>query len=129
MDFTIPADAELALRLGVFLAVFAALAFWEWAAPVRVPRLSRLVRWRANLGLAVVNTLVLRVALPGSALVFAAFAADAGWGWLNRVELPAWLAVLAGAVLLDLVIYFQHVLFHSVPVRSEERRVGKECAD
>ena len=116
MGFTIPADAELALRLGVFLAVFAALALWERAAPVRVPRLSRLVRWRANLGLAVVNTLVLRVALPGSALVFAAFAAGESWGWLNRAELPAWLAVLAGAVLLDLVIYFQHVLFHSVPV-------------
>jgi len=129
MDFTIPADAELALRLGVFLAVFAALAFWEWAAPVRVPRLSRLVRWRANLGLAVVNTLVLRVALPGSALVFAAFAADAGWGWLNRVELPAWLAVLAGAVLLDLVIYFQHVLFHSVPVLARLHAVHHADAD
>ncbi|MEO8717123.1 MAG: sterol desaturase family protein [Burkholderiales bacterium] len=116
MDFTIPADTELALRLGVFLALFAALALWEWAAPARTPRLSRLVRWRANLGLAVVNTVVLRIVLPGSALAFAALAASEGWGLLNRVELPAWLAVLVGAVLLDLVIYFQHVLFHSVPV-------------
>jgi sterol desaturase/sphingolipid hydroxylase (fatty acid hydroxylase superfamily) len=115
MGFTIPAEAELALRLGVFLAVFAALALWEWAAPVRAPRLTRLLRWRANLGLAVVNTVVLRIALPGSALAFAALAADEGWGLLNRAGLPAWLTVLAGAVLLDLVIYFQHVLFHSVP--------------
>jgi sterol desaturase/sphingolipid hydroxylase (fatty acid hydroxylase superfamily) len=115
MGFTIPADTELALRLGVFLAVFAALALWEWAAPARAPRLSRALRWRANLGLAVLNTLVLRVVLPGSALAFAALAAEEGWGLLNRVELPAWLAVLAGAVLLDLVIYFQHMLFHSVP--------------
>ena len=115
MNFTIPADAELALRLGVFLAVFAALALWEWAAPARAQRLSRLPRWRANLGLALVNTLLLRVALPGSALAFAALAADAGWGLLNRVEFPGWVALLAGVVLLDLVIYFQHVLFHSVP--------------
>ena len=115
MHFTIPADAELALRLGVFLAVFAALALWEWAAPARAPRLSRLLRWRANLGLALVNTLLLRVALPGSALAFAALAADAGWGLLNRVEFPGWAALLAGVVLLDLVIYFQHVLFHAVP--------------
>jgi sterol desaturase/sphingolipid hydroxylase (fatty acid hydroxylase superfamily) len=106
---------ELALRLGVFLAVFAALALWEVAAPARAPRLSRALRWRANLGLAVINTLVLRVVLPGSALAFAAFAAAEGWGLLNRVELPAWLAVLAGVVILDLVIYFQHVLFHMVP--------------
>lgn len=115
MGFSIPADTELALRLGVFLAVFAALALWERAAPARVPRLSRALRWRANLGLAVLNTVVLRVVLPGSALAFAALAADAGWGLLNRVELPAWLAVPAGVVILDLVIYFQHVLFHSVP--------------
>jgi len=129
MGFTIPADAELALRLGVFLSVFGALAFWEWAAPARIPRLSRARRWRANLGLAVLNTVLLRVALPGSALVFAAFAADAGWGWLNRVELPAWLAVLAGAVLLDLVIYFQHVLFHSVPVLARLHAVHHADAD
>lgn len=116
MDFTISADGELALRLGVFLAMFAALALWEWAAPARAPRLSRLARWRANLGLAVVNTVVLRIVLPGSALAFAALAADEGWGLLNRFDLPVWLAVLAGVVLLDLVIYFQHVLFHSVPM-------------
>lgn len=115
MGFTIPADAELALRLGVFLAVFVALAAWEWAAPARARRLSRALRWRANLGLALVNTLLLRVALPGSALAVAALAADEGWGLLQRSELPAWVAVLAGVVLLDLVIYFQHVLFHSVP--------------
>lgn len=115
MGFTIPADTELALRLGVFLAVFAALALWEWAAPARAARLSRALRWRANLGLAVLNTLLLRVALPGSALAVAALAAEEGWGLLNRIELPGWIAVLTGVVVLDLVIYFQHVLFHSVP--------------
>jgi sterol desaturase/sphingolipid hydroxylase (fatty acid hydroxylase superfamily) len=115
MGFTIPADAELALRLGVFLAMFAALALWESAAPARTPRLSRLVRWRANLGVAVLNVLVLRVVLPGSALAFAALAAEEGWGLLNRIAMPGWIAVALGAALLDLVIYFQHVLFHSVP--------------
>ncbi len=118
MDLKFPVDAELALRLGVFLTVFVALALWEWAAPARAPRLSRAVRWRANLGLAVLNTLLLRVALPGSALAFAALAADGGWGLLNRVELPGWVAVPFGVVALDLVIYFQHVLFHSVPALS-----------
>jgi sterol desaturase/sphingolipid hydroxylase (fatty acid hydroxylase superfamily) len=115
MGFTIPADAELALRLGIFLAVFAALALWEWLAPARAPRLTRALRWRANLGLAVLNTVVLRVVLPGSALAFAALAAEDGWGLLNRYAVPEWAAVAIGIVLLDLLIYFQHVLFHSVP--------------
>ena len=115
MNFTIPADAELALRLGVFLAMFAALALWEWAAPARARRLSRTRRWGANLGLALLNTLVLRIVLPGSALAFATLAAGEGWGLLNRVEVPGWVAVLAGVVVLDLVIYLQHVLFHTIP--------------
>lgn len=116
MGFSITADAELALRLGVFVAVFAVLALWEHAAPVRVPRLSRRLRWRANLGLVAVNAVLLRVAIPGSALAFAALGADRGWGLLNHFAPPAWLAVAAGVVVLDLIIYLQHVLFHSVPV-------------
>jgi len=115
MGFTILADAELALRLGIFLAVFSALALWERAAPARVARLSRALRWRANLGLAVLNTVLLRIAIPGSALAFAALAAEENLGLLNRFAIPGWLAVPLGIVLLDLVIYFQHVLFHSVP--------------
>lgn len=115
MGFSIAADVELALRLGVFVAVFAALALWEHAAPVRVPRVSRRLRWRANLGLVVVNTALLRIALPGSAVAFAALGADRGWGLLNHFTLPAWLAVAAAVVVLDLIIYLQHVLLHSVP--------------
>jgi sterol desaturase/sphingolipid hydroxylase (fatty acid hydroxylase superfamily) len=115
MTGEMPANVETALRLGVFLAMFAALALWEAAAPARRPRLSRLARWRANLGLAIVNGLVVRVLLPGSALAFAALAAQEGWGLLNRIEVPAWLALVAGVVILDLVIYLQHVLFHAVP--------------
>lgn len=115
MGFSIPADAEMALRLGVFLVVFSALALWEWVAPARASRLSRALRWRANLGLAVLNTALLRVVLPGSALAFAALAAEGGWGLLNRYAVPDWAAVGSGVLLLDLVIYLQHVLFHSVP--------------
>ena len=34
---------------------------------------------------------------------------------LHAVSVPGWLAVLASVVLLDLAIYFQHVMFHAVP--------------
>lgn len=106
---------ELALRLAVFLGVFAALAWWEWRAPARTLALPRWTRWRANLGLAAVNAFVVRLALPGSAIAVAAFASGEGWGLFNRLPLPGWILGIAGVVLLDLVVYFQHVLFHSVP--------------
>ena len=109
-------DLDLALRLGVFLGVFAIFALWERQAPARTLKLPRRQRWGANLGLALTSTLVVRLILPGSALATASIAAAEGWGLFNRIDLPAWLAVPAAVVLLDLVIYLQHVIFHSVPV-------------
>jgi sterol desaturase/sphingolipid hydroxylase (fatty acid hydroxylase superfamily) len=114
-DFSLTAATELSLRLGAFLSVFALMAGWELAAPARARRLPRLARWRANLGLAALNSLLLRGALPGSAIALAVLAQDGGWGLLNRLPQPGWVAVLLGVLLLDLVIYFQHVLFHAVP--------------
>ncbi|OGA30794.1 MAG: hypothetical protein A3I65_12195 [Betaproteobacteria bacterium RIFCSPLOWO2_02_FULL_68_150] len=117
LDSTLlPAGTELAVRLGAFVSVFALMAAWELAAPARPRRLPRMARWRANLGLAVLNSLALRVALPGSAIALAALAHQSGWGLLNRFPLPGWAALLLGVLLLDLIIYLQHVLFHAVPV-------------
>ncbi len=40
---------------------------------------------------------------------------ERGWGLLRLAGLPHWATVLLAIVLLDLVIYAQHVLFHGVP--------------
>lgn len=46
----------------------------------------------------------------------AVLAAGNGWGLLNALAVPAWLAVPLAILALDLAIYFQHVLFHAVPL-------------
>ena len=51
---------EPTIRLGFFVGIFALVALWEWRAPQRVLRLSRTVRWGNNLGLVVLNTVLLR---------------------------------------------------------------------
>jgi len=109
-------DFELALRGGIFLAVFAALAFWERFAPARVLTLPRARRWGANLGLALISTLIVRIVVPGSAVAVAVIAGNEGWGLLHRLDVPVWAAAIAAVVLLDLTVYLQHVLFHSVPL-------------
>ncbi len=106
---------DWAVRLGAFAAVFAAMASWEAAAPARARRLGRGPRWRTNLGLALVNTLLARVALPVTAIALASLGATEGWGLLNQVDLPVWVELALAVVVLDLVVYFQHVLFHAVP--------------
>ncbi len=108
-------EHQNAVRLSLFIAVLGAMAMWERVAPARAPREPWWRRWRTNVGIAVFNTLVLRVALPTTAIGMAEFAAAHGWGLLNHYAVAGWLALAIGVAALDLVVYFQHVMFHSVP--------------
>jgi len=107
---------EPALRLAAFFAVFAAVALWEGLAPRRALRLPRPARWSANLGLAASSTLLLRLLFPAAAVGAASVAAERGWGVLAWLELPTWAGAAIAVVVLDLAIYFQHVVFHAIPV-------------
>jgi len=107
---------EPIIRLSFFAGILLAVALWEVLAPRRELSLSRLTRWPGNLGIVVLNTLVLRFAFPFAAVAMAWLAAERGWGLFNLVDLPGWLAVVLAMVLLDLTIYFQHVMVHAVPL-------------
>ncbi len=104
------------VRLGAFAAVLIAMALWELAAPRRKPRLAKATRWPNNLALVLLNTLVLRLLVPAGALGVAAWAQARGWGLLHAVSLPAWVSIAGSVVLLDLVVYLQHVMFHALPL-------------
>ena len=106
---------EPAIRLGAFLGIFALVALWELAAPRRTLTRPRWLRWYGNIGIAFLNTLAVRFLLPVLPVALAALAADRGWGILNLVALPFWLEIAVAVVVLDLVIYLQHVMFHAVP--------------
>ncbi len=111
------------IRLGAFLAVFAAVALWEALAPRRKQLFARRNRWPHNLGLLLIDVVLLRVLAPGAAVAVAIIAEAGGWGLLNAVTLPVGIAVVLGVVLLDLAIYFQHVMFHAVPTLWRLHRV------
>ncbi|NBN65790.1 sterol desaturase family protein [Pannonibacter tanglangensis] len=108
-------EHEQTLRLGAFLGVLVLMAGWELAAPARRLEVPRLLRWSNNLALVVVDTLLVRLAFPVLAVGLALKAEAGGWGLFHALEIPVWLAVVLGVILLDLVIYLQHVLFHFVP--------------
>jgi sterol desaturase/sphingolipid hydroxylase (fatty acid hydroxylase superfamily) len=69
----------------------------------------------SNLGVVALNTALLRLLFPAAAVGFALVGEERGWGLLDNVALPDWLAVLAAIIALDLAIYLQHVMFHAVP--------------
>ncbi|WP_333840922.1 sterol desaturase family protein [Pelomicrobium sp.] len=106
---------EVPLRLWAFFGVLAVLVLWELKAPRRIPVLPRRKRWPGNLGIVALDTLLVRLLIPMTGAGMAVLAAAQGWGLLNVVPIPFWLAVLLSVVLLDLAIYGQHVLFHTLP--------------
>ncbi len=107
---------EPTIRLACFGAIFAAMVVWELAAPRRPLTQSRTVRWSGNLGLVVINTVLVRLLFPVAAMGMAALATERGWGLMNHLGWDWTITVVVSVIALDLAIYLQHVLFHAIPV-------------
>jgi sterol desaturase/sphingolipid hydroxylase (fatty acid hydroxylase superfamily) len=107
-------------RLAAFAAVFLLMAAIELIRPKRRLSVSKPRRWLTNLGIAGVDTLVLRLmaalAVPVAAVAAAFFAKERGLGLLNQVDWPYWLKLVIALLALDLAIWFQHLVSHKVPV-------------
>ena len=114
---------EPEIRLGLFVGVFVFVATWELIAPRRALTTPKTLRWTSNLGLVILNTLMLRLLFPLAAVGMAAFAVANGWGALNHYQVPFWLAAPLAVVALDFAIWLQHVMFHAVPALWRLHRV------
>ncbi|MGI9302879.1 MAG: sterol desaturase family protein [Gammaproteobacteria bacterium] len=106
---------EIEIRIGFFVAILAVMILWEFLAPRRALSVGRLIRWPSNIAVIGVGTVLLRV-LPFSAVGVAVIAGWNDWGLLRFIDLPYWLAVALAVILLDLLIYGQHVVMHAVPI-------------
>ena len=107
---------EAVVRLGFFFGILVLVAVGELLFPRRVLRTGKAVRWVSNLAVVAIDTLAVRLFFPVLAVGVAIAAQKQGWGLLPLLALPEWLSVLIGILVLDLVIYLQHVMFHTVPL-------------
>jgi sterol desaturase/sphingolipid hydroxylase (fatty acid hydroxylase superfamily) len=104
------------IRLGTFAAMFAVMALSELLVPRRRQAIGRSRRWPSNLGIVALDTLLVRLVFPAAAVGVALLAETRGWGLFRVLQTPPSFALVASVILLDLGIYFQHVLFHAVPL-------------
>jgi sterol desaturase/sphingolipid hydroxylase (fatty acid hydroxylase superfamily) len=114
---------EPLIRLGFFLGLFALTGIWEVLAPRRTLTVSKTLRWASNLGLVVLNTVVLRLVFPLAGAGMAFFCGDKGWGLLNHFQVSPILAVPLAVIAMDFVIWLQHVMVHAVPALWRLHRV------
>lgn len=109
-------EHEATTRMAFFFGILVLAALGEILAPRRMLTMSKLTRWLSNLGVVAVGTLAVRLLFPFIGVHVAFAAQEQGWGLLNMVDLPEWLEVLISVLVLDLVVYLQHVMFHTVPL-------------
>ena len=107
---------ESAIRLLSFLLIFIMVALWEYFKPRRTLTTSKKWRWFNNLSITIINPIVLYLVLPIYAVEMTMIAQSNGWGFLNQFNMPYLIAFCIGFIVMDLVIYLQHVMFHSVPL-------------
>ena len=106
---------EPVIRLLAFAGIIAVMTAWEIVAPRRDQRIGRGTRWPSNIGVVVLDTVLVRLLFPTTAVGLALVAETQGWGLFYALALPMWVSVPVAVIALDLAIYLQHVLFHAVP--------------
>ena len=74
------------IRLGAFAGIFAAMALWELLAPRRHQAIGRGRRWPSNLGVVVLDTLLVRLLFPTAAVGMALLAEAQGWGLFHALD-------------------------------------------
>ncbi|MCB1761417.1 MAG: sterol desaturase family protein, partial [Gammaproteobacteria bacterium] len=101
---------EAVIRVTFFSLVFALVGIWELRSPSRELHFSKRARWLNNLSLVVLNTLILRLLFPAAAVGVALYSESRDWGLLRLLPVADWLLILLAVVILDFVIWLQHVM-------------------
>src|SRR4030042_3676370 len=100
---------ETVIRLTFFFGIFAFMAVWELVSPRRFLSTSKTTRWLNNLGITLLNPVVVRAVSPFLPVGMALLAQKNGWGLLNNFILPYWLGVAAGGIVVVVILFFQTV--------------------
>lgn len=111
------------IRISVFTSVLVIMAVWEIRQPKKRLTQPKLYRWANNLGLVFLNSFLLPFTLPFLAVGFAYLVQNNQVGLFHWFNVPAWFNLVCSLLLLDMVIYWQHRLFHKIPLLWRLHRV------
>jgi len=107
---------ELLIRLGFFFGILLIMFLWELLAPRRLLTTSKRTRWFSNLGLVLINSIMVRLVFPTALAGIALIAQQRGWGLFNQFSLLYLLKIIFSILILDFVVYLQHAMFHVIPL-------------
>ena len=112
--------SEPLIRLAAFAAVFGLMALVELLSPrLERPELVgalKTKRWRTNVSLLVISSVMLRIVFPAGAVGAALFAETRDWGLMRAIGVPGVFAGIFAFVILDFSTWFAHLASHKLPV-------------
>lgn len=114
MDFIL--QYESVIRLSVFGGLFMIMALLEILRPRRRQQFKRQQRWFSNLGILVLSAMLARIILPWAPVGVAIYADQQGIGLFHQLGLNGAVFIVLGVLMLDFMIYVQHVVMHKVPI-------------
>jgi sterol desaturase/sphingolipid hydroxylase (fatty acid hydroxylase superfamily) len=125
-------ENEATYRLSIFIGLFLALALAEYLLPRRQLRAKKPNRWITNWAIILLDSLTLRllaIAIPALAVGAAWDAGARGYGLFNQTNWPHWVEFFAALLILDFLIWAQHLITHKVPFLWRLHRVHHADTD
>lgn len=98
------------------VTVFLLLLCLQSILPKRALKQSGYQRMIHNLLLFVVNTALMRLAIPLTVIAVSGWSAQIQFGLFNAIHLPDLFVLVACVVALDFAVYWQHVATHRFPI-------------
>ncbi len=102
------------LRLILFFSVLFTLALIEFVVPYRKRILKRKDRWVSNFFLIAIANLLVKISVPVGLIAFSDLFREKGYGLLNVIEVNFYVSIIISLVLLDFLIYVQHIISHKI---------------
>jgi len=116
-------EFEQIIRPSIFAGLLVLLAGAEFLFPLAKRKCPRARQWFTNLSIVVLDNLTLKLIFPLLAVGVSQYAADHGIGLFNLFELPLMLTIVLSLLMLDVLIYGQHVMMHLIPLFWRLHRV------
>ena len=113
----------LTLRGLMFWGGFLLFLSLELIKPYREPSVAKTRRIEINIGLAILNSILIGLIFSGATIKSAFYVTEHHLGLLNIVNLPRWLGIILALLFLDFMLYVWHLLNHTVPFLWRFHRV------
>lgn len=125
-------ENEAIYRLGIFTGLFLIMALAEHLMPRRALRAKKPSRWFTNWAIIIFDSLTLRmlaIAIPTLAIGAAWDASTRGYGLFNQTNWPLWIEFTLALLILDFLIWAQHLTTHKIPFLWRLHRVHHADTD